>query len=351
MRRYLLLAFALLIGCRAAWCGSEPSPVHDSDSAHLSDVGVAEVEPDGEMDGSVALDAEAGANLGTLRVFAISDMNGSYGSTEYRTPVTNAISRIVEVRPNLVISLGDMVAGQQPGLDYRAMWAAFHQAVSDPLVSAGIPLAVTPGNHDGSGYASFADERAEFVRQWDARRPEVVFLDASHYPLRYSFVMGAALFISLDATVIGPLEVVQLEWLEAQLEAGADRPAKILFGHLPLHPVSHGREREVLGDPALERLMLSHGVDLYLAGHHHAYYPGRRGELRLVTAAALGGGSRPLLGESRPSPKSIVVLEITSAGEIVVEALGGARFDVQVRRESLPERLELGAMVIRRDDL
>jgi len=46
-----------------------------------------------------------------LRVAVISDMNGSYGSTEYESTVDGAVRRIVALKPNLVISTGDMVAG------------------------------------------------------------------------------------------------------------------------------------------------------------------------------------------------------------------------------------------------
>ena len=89
-----------------------------------------------------------------LRVVVISDLNGSYGSTTYAARVADAVEVIVEMRPDLVISTGDMVAGQrQPHLteaEVRAMWAAFHRTVTAPLEAAGIPLAVTPGNHDAS---------------------------------------------------------------------------------------------------------------------------------------------------------------------------------------------------------
>src|SRR5690606_38967607 len=143
----------------------------------------------------------------------------------------------------------------------------------------------TPGNHDASGYASFAAERAIFVDEWSARRPAVTFLDDAHYPLRYAFTMGPALFVSLDATTVGPLSSEQRAWLEAQLIAGADQPVKIVYGHLPLHPFAQGRESETLADAATEQLFVAHGVTAYVSGHHHAFYPGRRGALRVVSMA------------------------------------------------------------------
>ncbi len=121
-----------------------------------------------------------------LRIAVISDMNGGYGSAEYESSVDGAVLRIVELKPDLVISTGDMVAGQRrPHLtrnQVEAMWRSFHAHVSEPLAKAGIPLAVTPGNHDGSAYHGFELERQMYGEQWSARRPAVTFIDATHYP-------------------------------------------------------------------------------------------------------------------------------------------------------------------------
>lgn len=284
-------------------------------------------------------------------VAVVSDLNGSYGSTTYEASVSAAIDRLVALDPDLVLSTGDMVAGQQAGHDYRAMWRGFHAAVSDRLDVAGIPFAVTPGNHDASGYASFAAERAVFVDEWASRRPDVVFLDDTDYPLRYSFTMGPALFVSLDDTTIGPLATEQRDWLEAQLVAGADRPVKIVYGHIPLHAFAQGRETEILNDAATERLLTDHDVTAFISGHHHAFYPGRRGALRVVSMACLGSGPRRLIGESATSPRSILLFEIDDTGVRVLDGMGGAGFDVPIDRATLPESVGVGANVVVRDDL
>ena len=162
------------------------------------------------------LPALAGARE-PLRVAVISDLNGSYGSTHYETSVDAAIDRILAVRPDLVISTGDMVAGQRrPHLtrpEVERMWEAFHEHVSERLAGAGIPLAVTPGNHDGSAYDSFRLERTIYAEQWAGRRPNVQFLDESGYPFRYAFVAGDVLFIALDATTVGHLPAEQMDWV------------------------------------------------------------------------------------------------------------------------------------------
>ena len=285
-----------------------------------------------------------------LRVAVLSDMNGGYGAQTYGAAVHGAVDRLVEAHPDLVLSTGDMVAGQRAGLDYGGMWTSFHAAVSDRLRAEGIPFAVTPGNHDASGYRSFSHERSVFVAEWEGRRPNVALVDDSHYPLRYSFTAGPAFFVSLDATTIGPLDPEQMEWLDAQL-AAAPQAVKIVFGHVPLHPFTEGRAGETIGDPRLEEMLLRHGVALFVSGHHHAYYPGRRGALRLVSTACLGGGPRPLLGTHERSERSLLTFEVREDGIHDLDAWAGESFDRPIDRATLPEHVGLGRRRIERDDL
>jgi 3',5'-cyclic AMP phosphodiesterase CpdA len=280
-------------------------------------------------------------------VVVVGDLNGDYGSTDYGEDVRGAIARIVEMRPGLVLSTGDLVAGQRPGLDYRAMWRGFRAEIGDPLEGAGIPFAPSPGNHDASAYGRHATEREVFVDEWRGRAPAVEALDVSAFPLRYSFVAGGALFVALDATTIGPLDAEQLDWARAQLERGGDRAVKIVFGHLPIHPFTHGRERETLRDDALAALLVEHDVDLYVSGHHHGYFPGKHGALRVVSVGCLGGGPRPLIGTDTPSPRSFVVIDVDPDGIERVDALLAPEFEEIAARASLPERV--GDVV--RDDL
>lgn len=286
-----------------------------------------------------------------VRVVVISDLNDSYGSTTYSTPVHDAVAAILALSPDLVLSTGDMVAGQQAGLDYDAMWAGFHAAVSDELATAGLPFAVTAGNHDASGYPAFAGEREIFATQWLARKPALEFVDDTDYPLRYSFTAGAALFVALDSTTVGALGADQMAWLDAQL-AQSDVPTKIVYGHVPLVPFAVGRETEIIGDPALEDLLEEHGVAMFVSGHHHVYYPGRRGSIRHVSMACLGSGPRAWIGTDATSPRAMLVFEIDADGNIVgLDALGGAAFDTPIPRADLPESISYGRWTVMRDDL
>ncbi len=289
----------------------------------------------------------------SLRVAVLSDLNGSYGSVSYGGAVHGAVSAITgRIKPDLVLIAGDMVAGQQSGLDYAAMWAGFHAAVTDPLTKAGIPIAVTPGNHDASGYAAYAGERAIYVDQWKARPPQVdQMVDAADYPLGYSFVHRGVFFLSIDATVIGPLKAAQRTKIDQQLAAAAAYPLRFAFGHLPIHSVTVGRETEILGDTALEQLLAQHQLALYLSGHHHGYYPGAAGGLRQISVGCLGSGARKLIGTSAASPLSLVVIEIDAGAVTLVEAFSGGDFDQPVTRSGLPEKLTYGSHELTRDDL
>lgn len=293
---------------------------------------------------------------GELLFAVVSDLNGRYGEVTYADGVHESVRWLVEdVQPDLVVSTGDMVAGQRAGLDYEAMWAGFHAAVSTPLASAGIPFAVTPGNHDASAGAAFYGERITFVEQWRQRRPDVEFVDDRFYPLHYAFKAKGVLFVSLDATMVGPLDETQRRWLREVLRESADARAKVVYGHIPLYPVTQGREKEILRDEKLEQMLNEFDVDMMIAGHHHAYYPGRRGDLRLVNMACLGSGPRKLVGEERLNPKSLVLVRVSAEGEITLDAYESAadlnRTPPKIDRATLPEYLNEGAWRIWRDDV
>jgi hypothetical protein len=242
-----------------------------------------------------------------------------------------------------------MVAGQKRGVDAPAMWRGFHAAVTEPLARAGIVIAPTPGNHDAS--PTFAEERAEYVRQWASRTAGLSFVDAAHYPLRYSFTFRGAFFLSLDAASIGPVSREQRQWVEAQLAQASGYPLKVAFGHLPLYPIARGRERETLHDRALESLFQRYGVTLYASGHQHAYYPGAAGGMRHLSMPCLGAGARPLIGTAHASRQALVLLHVDGGELSTVEAFSAPDFTTTIQRSTLPSRISLGRHVLVRDDI
>ena len=291
-----------------------------------------------------------------VRVAVISDLNGSYGSPGYEAAVSRSIARLVELRPDLIISTGDMVAGQRlhPLLSrpvIEAMWQGFHAAVTAPIRSARIPFAVTPGNHDASAYPAFAEEREIYRAQWKSRKSGLRFLDAERYPFDYAFELGDVMFVSLDVTRVGALAPAQHEWLNAALEKyGSDFRYRVVFSHLPVYPFTRGRETEVSADHALERLLQRHGVDVYLSGHHHAFYPGYHAGIRYVSQACLGAGPRALIGTDRRSERAVTWLEFSDEG-VSIDALTGKRLEGRIARETLPEAITSRFGTLVRDDL
>jgi len=295
------------------------------------------------------------ASAAPLRLAVISDLNGAYGSTRYEPSVDRGIERILELKPDLVISTGDMVAGQRrPHLsrpELEAMWGAFHAHVSDPLEAAGIPLAVAPGNHDGSAYPGFETERRIYAEQWDARKPGLSFLDDTHYPLYYAFAAGETLFVALDATTVGHLPRDQMRWLRDLLrEHGGAYRQRVAFSHLPLWPFAQGREREFIGDRDLERLLQQANLGLYLSGHHHVFYPGHKDGIHYVSQACLGAGPRKLVGATQRSSRSFTLIEIDD-GELHLSAFQSPDFRRPVDWKTLPERIRSQPAELIRADL
>jgi 3',5'-cyclic AMP phosphodiesterase CpdA len=348
MRR--LLAIALLIVF--AGCGAELPMQGPEDTASDTTDSVAPEDTDeSDLDDAPSDTADTEKPPRTYTVAIVSDLNSSYGSTEYVDAVHSAVGFIRnDIEPDLVLSTGDMVAGQKDGLDYRAMWDGFHTTVTDRFDSAAIPFAPTPGNHDASGYEAFQNERNIYIDEWRDRRPDVEMVEDTYYPLRYAFRLGPALFISLDDTMIGPLGGPQMNWLDTVLTDNADAPVKIVYGHVPLWPFAGEKADEIIGDPELETLLEDHGVDMFISGHHHAYYPGQRGDLRMLSMACLGSGQRSLIGEEDRSERSVAVIELDADGIGAVDAWSGPNFTETVAHGSLPQWLEWDDVVITRDD-
>lgn len=265
---------------------------------------------------------------GDARIVVFGDINGAYGSLDYPPGVERALAAIVEVwRPDLLLSPGDVVAGQSHALPddaFPAMWAAFDAGIAAPLRRAGIPYAVAPGNHDASslrtpsGAFAFARERAaaEAYGRQAGGLPDDVYLDRSAYPFDYAFAVpfpNGGLFVAVLDASSATVDARQRAWLAGALQQPTARSAafRIVVGHLPLTPVAVGRDRpgEFLVDAdALRALLEAGGVDLFVSGHHAAYFLGRLGDLEVLFAGGVGG--RKLLGFDAPARSTVSVLDL-----------------------------------------
>jgi len=304
----------------------------------------------------------------SLRIVLLADLNSSYGSTQYEPEVPLTISRIVEDwRADLVLLAGDMIAGQATDLPderVRAMWMAFDSVVARPLREAGIPLVVTMGNHDASGYPAHTRDRqiaGEFWRDPTRRAQVPVHGDDGGYPLQYAALHDGIFVLSWFASYAeGPSEPERLTWADSALVSPAAEQAdlRLVLGHLPFYAVAQDRDRrgEVLAEPDRLREMLERrDVDAYLSGHHHAWYPGRRGGVDLLHAGALGQGARRLLGSEGPPMQTVTVIEVDRAtremGVRTYEVDAGAETAFrEIDPATLPERIDgHNGFVVRRD--
>lgn len=302
----------------------------------------------------------------TYRIAVISDMNQGYGDTEYTPALKKAIQHIRSSGVSAVLSTGDMASGQKTGLNYQAMWNSFHAHVSQPLSDSQIPFLPSPGNHDAAIGEKFAVERATYQRTWqnfplerfNSIRPadqQIRFMPGvvQNYPLNYAVTMGPALFIAIDATNPSGLINNQMQWLETVLAQSAPYTVKMIFGHFPLYPFTFDRAHEHLARGTessgfyrrMEDLLEQYQVDMFLSGHHHAFYPGKRlGHTRYVSVPLLGTGARYLLTKDRTeknrSPQAFLYLEFDDAGNIELQALKSPSMTA-ITLDSLPRAISI----------
>ncbi len=249
--------------------------------------------------------AQSPPGRGELRIAVFGDFNGPYGATEYPRLVARALDLITEEwRPDLLLSPGDVIAGQSRALqaaDLEAMWQAFDRDIAEPLRAAQIPYAVALGNHDASslrgrdGAYLFAADRDAAAAYWGAPQygENLAYVDRTDHPFNYSFTHGGAFVIVLDASS-ARLGEAQAAWVAGQLQGQEARRAgvRIAVGHLPLVPVSRGRETpgEYLADgQELARAWADGGLDLYVSGHHAAFYVGAVAGLEALFTGGVGG--------------------------------------------------------------
>lgn len=259
----------------------------------------------------------ADTNADGLKICVISDLNSSYGSTTYGEDVKAVISRLALIKPDIILCAGDMVAGQKASLtpkNIEDMWSGFKTTVLNPINKLKIPFGFTVGNHDAS--PSFVNDRAFAEQFWkeNAKATGLTFVDSTHYPFYYSYTKKNAFFISWDAAGAEIKQEV-FDWVKAQLSGKIAGKAglRILIGHLPLYAIVDSKNKPGEVNSAPETALgffKNHGVDLYISGHQHAYYPAEKEGVRFLNMGCIGDGPRKLIGDTAAAARSYTMIDV-----------------------------------------
>ena len=210
-----------------------------------------------------------------------------------------------------------MIAGQKTSItaeQTQAMWKSFDNDILKPIQQMQVPFGFTVGNHDAS--PSYQQDRKLAREFWLEKKKELglQYVENSHFPFYYSFQQNGIFFISWDAAGSKVNQEV-FDWMQEQLQSKPAKKAKlrILLGHLPLYAIvaSKNKVGEVLADNEnTANFFEKNGIDLYISGHQHAYYPTTRKKLRILNAGCAGEGPRPLLGDNRPANRAYTIIEV-----------------------------------------
>ncbi|MGB3573307.1 MAG: metallophosphoesterase [Phormidesmis sp.] len=291
---------------------------------------------------------------GDIRLAVISDLNSEYGSTHYRREVTEGINLLPDWEPDMVICGGDMVAGQSASLsasEIEAMWAAFDTQILSPIRTAGLPFALTIGNHDASSYQDengeflYVLDRQETTKFWEGHQSDtaLTFVEADGFPYHYSFERDGIFYLIWDASSASvPPE--QIAWADRALGSPAAQNAKmrIVMGHLPMYAVSQRRDRpgEYLNQAdELRALLERHNVHTYISGHHHAYFPGKAGSVNTLHCGALGSGPKSLLTTNTAAFQTLTIMDVFLDTASTVYTTYNMNTLEVVEPESLPRQI------------
>ncbi len=167
------------------------------------------------------------------------------------------IQRVEAIAPDVLVVSGD--------LTQRARSAEF-QAARDFLDALPKPQVVVPGNHDIPLHNVFN----RFVRPLDRYRR---YITADLEPT-WSDAEIAVLGVNTARSATfkdGRISAEQIERLETRLRSAGADVIKVVVTHHPFDlPANYGSSDLVGRASIAMRAFAEHGVDLLLAGHHHA---------------------------------------------------------------------------------
>jgi hypothetical protein len=242
------------------------------------------------------------------------------------------------------------------------MWQAFDDLMAKPLRDKQIPYAFTIGNHDGSGATKnnqfvFKKERNLASAYWQNPRHNsgINLIDRANFPFYYSFQQDNIFYLVWDAST-NIIDPQQLTWVEKSLSSNIARQAsmRIVIGHLPLYAVTETKNQpgEYLTEAEKLRSLLSkHRVHTYISGHHHAYYPAKKGILQLLHAGALGQGARQLIDSDLPPRQTVTLMTVEPASSTTNYVTYDIKTLETIKNSELPRFIAGQNGLILRNDL
>ena len=175
---------------------------------------------------------------------------------------------VAAANPAFVLSVGDTIQG----MDDRSAEAEWREVDQILKPYRRYPLYLVPGNHDIWSPAS-----------------ERLFQQHAGHNVHYGFDYGRAHFTVLDNSRSDDLSAGELAFLEADLQAHAGQPLKMIVSHRPSWLVD-----AALGNPkfALHQLAWRYGVQYVIAGHLHQMLHLELDGVTYISMASSGGHLR-----------------------------------------------------------
>lgn len=272
-----------------------------------------------------------------MKIAVISDLNSSYLDLRYTDSAKDVIQYLKkEDDLDAILITGDMIPGQvtqeirnkYPGrksVTIKQLWRSFRENIYKPLKKMGVPILITPGNHDAGFGKLIEDERQIYKEMWRdyfKKQPygNYIFPPELAYKknnFTYAFQIKGLTFLSLDATrsIISEEQTAFIMKLLAKT-----LPNKLIaFGHLPFFPFSQQKKGrwEYLHSLELYHLFKKFRIP-YFSGHTHVYFPGkvitdskqgyRKRNWYNISVGCLGTGQRYVnKGEAKQLPSFLIV--------------------------------------------
>ncbi len=92
-----------------------------------------------------------------------------------------------------------------------------------------------------------------------------------------------------------------------------------------------------------------YGVNLYLTGHQHSYYPGYYHNTHFISQSCLGSGPTTLNGRNQVSEKSFTVIDFFE-DHFEVYALKAPLYLEKINHETLPVQISAKGKVLKLKD-